>query len=323
MTIEKHSDHDAVARELDSQIRQLAAHAHVVLDALRVLIEEARTSEIHTTLGFPSWTAYIADALDGQWSSMLDRDKRGAAIAFLAEQGMSQRAIAKVTGASKSAVQRELIDRCPELGQVMGLDGKTYPQPDVVHGGPPAEDIERDIALDKEVSLAGEQLMEHRWHWTMDESNPERVTIEQYAADCGVAESVVRIDVTAWGGVSGGWRRVGGGVPDPHAHRVVGCTGTRIHAPVDHRGGDDTGEPPNRGHPPSDERSLRQDVRRLDPTARRCDTRGPRVRAVDALAPHTGAVGNGGRADAGGGSRGDGRVRADGTGLPRRADVER
>ena len=63
------------AYELDSQIRQLAQHAHVVLEALYALVNEAQATNILVELGFPSWTAYLADALDGQWNSLLDRDK--------------------------------------------------------------------------------------------------------------------------------------------------------------------------------------------------------------------------------------------------------
>jgi transposase len=140
--IEKRTDAHVieVARELDSQIRQLAQHAHVVLEALAALVKEARASSIHEALGFPSWTAYIADALDGQWK--LERDKRGEIVRYLAGQGMSQRAIAKMIGASKGTVHREL-QRVPQLWHVIGLDGRTHPRPEP--GGPSgARDEEYD-----------------------------------------------------------------------------------------------------------------------------------------------------------------------------------
>lgn len=56
------------AQELDSQLRALAHHAHVVIEAITALVEEAKAANIHVALGFPSWTAYPADALDGQRS---------------------------------------------------------------------------------------------------------------------------------------------------------------------------------------------------------------------------------------------------------------
>jgi hypothetical protein len=91
-----------------------------------VLVAEAQANNIHTHLGFPSWTAYLADALDGQWR--IERDKRGEVVRFLADQGMSSRAIAKITGIGKGTVYRELAGA--PLGQVItGLDGKTYPRP--------------------------------------------------------------------------------------------------------------------------------------------------------------------------------------------------
>ena len=57
----------------------------------------------------------------------IEGDKRGEVIKYLAAQGMSQRAIAKVTGIGKGTVHRELAGA--PLGQVItGLDGKSYPR---------------------------------------------------------------------------------------------------------------------------------------------------------------------------------------------------
>jgi len=114
---------ESAARQLDNDIRALARHVHIALEALMVLVAEAQANDIHTHLGFPSWTAYLADALDGQWR--IERDKRGEIVQFLAGQGMSQRAISKITGIGKGTVYRELAGA--PLGQVItGLDGKTY-----------------------------------------------------------------------------------------------------------------------------------------------------------------------------------------------------
>jgi hypothetical protein len=132
------------AQQLDTDIRNLARQAHIVLDALVALVAEAKASNIHETLGFPSWTAYLADALDGQWQ--LERDKRGEIVKYLAQQGMSQRAIAAVTNLSKSTVNRELA-QVSQLGQLItGLDGKTYPRldPPVPDGTPDEESTRLD-----------------------------------------------------------------------------------------------------------------------------------------------------------------------------------
>lgn len=117
---------ESAARQLDNDIRALARHVHIALEALMVLVADAKANDIHTHLGFPSWTAYLADALDGQWR--IERDKRGEVIRFLADQGMSTRAIARMTGMSKDTAARELAGI--PLGPVVGLDGKTYPRPE-------------------------------------------------------------------------------------------------------------------------------------------------------------------------------------------------
>jgi Homeodomain-like domain len=117
------------ARELDSQIRQLAHHLHIAWEALQTLVLEARAANIHETLGYRSWTSYIVDALNGQWR--VEKDKRGEVIRFLAEQGMSQRAIAATTGVGKSTVQRELSGApMDQVILICGLDGKCYPRPE-------------------------------------------------------------------------------------------------------------------------------------------------------------------------------------------------
>ena len=118
-------DDDAIksARELDTAIRAVARQMHLAWEALVALVEAAKAQNIHEALGFPSWTAYIAEALDGQWR--VERDRRGEVVKFLAQQGMSQRAISKVTGIGKGTVYRELAGA--PLGQVItGLDGKEY-----------------------------------------------------------------------------------------------------------------------------------------------------------------------------------------------------
>jgi hypothetical protein len=120
----------ADAQQLDTAIRQLAKQAHIVIEALTILVEQAKASNIHEQLGFPSWTAYLADALDGQWK--LERDKRGEVVRFLGSQGMSQRAIAAAIGAGKTTVLRELAGSGGPFGppEITGLDGKTYPRPE-------------------------------------------------------------------------------------------------------------------------------------------------------------------------------------------------
>lgn len=49
----------------------------------------------------------------------------------------------------------------------------------------PAEVIETDHRLEKAASTADEGLAKHRWHWTLDESNPNRVSLREYARHVG------------------------------------------------------------------------------------------------------------------------------------------
>jgi len=61
----------------------------------------------------------------------------------------------------------------------------------------PPEVIATDNRLEKAESKASEALAKHRWHWTLDESNSERVPIREYARE--VARSQRQIDAQAKG----------------------------------------------------------------------------------------------------------------------------
>lgn len=51
---------------------------------------------------------------------------------------------------------------------------------------------ERDHLLEGRASRTSESLAKHRWHWTLDESNPDRVPVREYARAVGRAESGIR-----------------------------------------------------------------------------------------------------------------------------------
>ena len=44
-----------------------------------------------------------------------------------------------------------------------------------------ADFVARDHELEAAHEKTSEALAKHRWHWTLDESNPERLTIQEYA----------------------------------------------------------------------------------------------------------------------------------------------
>ncbi len=49
----------------------------------------------------------------------------------------------------------------------------------------PAEVVTEDVDLDARIGRMSERLSKLRWHWTLDESNPDRVSMRQYARDVG------------------------------------------------------------------------------------------------------------------------------------------
>jgi hypothetical protein len=49
----------------------------------------------------------------------------------------------------------------------------------------PSEVIETDHSLETVVNKTTESLAAHRWHWTLDESNPQRVSIREYGRGVG------------------------------------------------------------------------------------------------------------------------------------------
>jgi nucleotide-binding universal stress UspA family protein len=58
----------------------------------------------------------------------------------------------------------------------------------------PAEVIQTDRRLQR----SADQLMELRWHWTIDESNAGRVSVAEYARQVGVARPRISQDAHSW-----------------------------------------------------------------------------------------------------------------------------
>ena len=122
------------AERLDKRIRLLTNNIKDNLTKLYALVQEAKTGQIHAALGFPSWTAYAADALT--IGVRLEPDVRRELVGYLSGEGMSQRAIAAVVGAGVGTVNRDLTPDVPDgtpkpkpapSSEVThGLDAKTY-----------------------------------------------------------------------------------------------------------------------------------------------------------------------------------------------------
>jgi len=124
---------EGAAQRLDQKIRLLSGTAADDLAKLRDLLAEAKNGQIHVALGFQSWTAYVADALDGLLR--VDSHIRKEIVAMMAGEGMSERAIAVAVGVSQKTVNRDLDDvshgDSPDAAlpdKVVGVDGKQYPR---------------------------------------------------------------------------------------------------------------------------------------------------------------------------------------------------
>lgn len=130
-------------RALDQDIRAMAKTIATDLVEFGRLIERAKTEHLWERLGFKSWTAYIADVV-GRNMKVLPVEDRRQIVAFLDDEGMSQRAIAAAVGVSQKTVDRDLdelshddsvADDDDELAPVLtivkerrtGLDGKSRP----------------------------------------------------------------------------------------------------------------------------------------------------------------------------------------------------
>ena len=108
------------AAKLDGRIRRMAKESKRHLDTLATLVDQAKAGRIHEALEYPSWTAYLADALSELCSGQ-GIETRRELVAYLYDIGMSERAIAAATGASKTTVHRDLESA----------------ESQVVHNGPP------------------------------------------------------------------------------------------------------------------------------------------------------------------------------------------
>jgi hypothetical protein len=142
----------AAAEFLDKQLMAKVKTARRNLADLAELVRQAKAGQIHAALGWPSWTAYLADRLGGQLDLKLDVETRREVVEMLAGEGMSNRAIAASTGVSEPTVRRDRAadeqvrhDDAPErqaheaapAATVTGLDGKRHPakKPEKPAGG--------------------------------------------------------------------------------------------------------------------------------------------------------------------------------------------
>lgn len=106
--IQQHTMSREDAERLTERIRMTATSFMETRDKLSLLIRQAQEGQAHEALGFPSWTAYIAQVFSDTPLMRLTRDERRVIVSDLAEQGMSTRAIAPIVGVQHSAVAKDL-----------------------------------------------------------------------------------------------------------------------------------------------------------------------------------------------------------------------
>jgi hypothetical protein len=129
MTVDTVIDAEVIraAQRRDKRIRLLVGTIADNMEKLYTLVEEAKSDPMHAAaLGFASWTAYVADVFTV--TVRLTAGQRRELVSYLSGEGMSQRAIADVTGVGVGTVNRDLAaspvpDGTPD---VTGKDNKTY-----------------------------------------------------------------------------------------------------------------------------------------------------------------------------------------------------
>lgn len=95
--------------------------------------------------------------------------------------------------------------------------------------GLPRKVVVEDRRLDDTQSKAAEALMRLRWHWTLDESNPERVSMNAYAAAVGKARSTIQKDANGYVLMQGGH----GPAATPNEARERAAMGAETEAATD------------------------------------------------------------------------------------------
>lgn len=109
------------------------------LSTLNAQIRRLYAGQAHVALGYASWDAYMATEFGDAQDRLTRADMSMLHVSLTrGEGGLSVRAVAAVTGASKATVARDAsADRADEVSQdetpdtgakVIGLDGKRHPK---------------------------------------------------------------------------------------------------------------------------------------------------------------------------------------------------
>ncbi|MCW2165095.1 hypothetical protein B0I12_002250 [Microbacterium hydrothermale] len=145
------------AERLTQEIKLTASGIRNNLFKLRNQIDTAKSSNVWQMLGFASWTAWLSDTLSEE-PMRVSREERLELVEYLAGEGLSARAIAPIVGISKSQAAKDKAEvstsghdspglpgmadadedepmspaaPAPLAPVVQGLDGKSYPKPNL------------------------------------------------------------------------------------------------------------------------------------------------------------------------------------------------
>lgn len=119
----------------ENEARELTAKIYGAIEVAWELIAEAYQRRADKAMGYGSWDEYCQAEFNGA-RLRLPREERQEKVRSLRESGLSTRAIASATGTSYDTVQRDLkagdrnLSPESESSNVVGLDGKTYTQPE-------------------------------------------------------------------------------------------------------------------------------------------------------------------------------------------------
>jgi hypothetical protein len=134
------------ARELDRKLRAQVALIAEGVETFVALVREAKASEIHLELGYPSWPSYFVSVVGGVMPKFRIADRREM-VAMLAGTGLSHYAISKALGIGYSTVARDLTFRpAAEREDTVGLDGKRYKASKVLGRKPAKPRVDRKAA---------------------------------------------------------------------------------------------------------------------------------------------------------------------------------
>jgi hypothetical protein len=140
----------AAAEKLDNQIRSLTGVLWSNADKLVELLTKARNGNIHEPLGFGSYVAWFASAVEVPAGISKQRREEIVMILKGEDTSISNRAIAEAIGVSRGTVNNIVAKNPPADPdkKTVGLDGKARKQPAKRQPKPKPEDAPEGAVCD-------------------------------------------------------------------------------------------------------------------------------------------------------------------------------